>query len=209
MELLESLLWRPGEGYFLLDRHVRRLARSALVLGYACSESVVQSRLEIHARRLTSPCKVRLTLSQEGEIVLSEVGLEVGAGTLQEPLRVGIARTRVPPGEPLLQHKTTERALYRAALASRPDCDDVLLVNERGEITEASSSNVVFEREGRRWTPPTSCGLLPGTFREHLLDMHEIAERVLRVRELAGCDALFLINSVRTWRRATLMDVEP
>jgi para-aminobenzoate synthetase/4-amino-4-deoxychorismate lyase len=45
---------------------------------------------------------------------------------------------------------------------------------------------------------------LPGVFREELLRRGEIAERIVTVPELEAAEELFLINSVRKWRKATL-----
>ena len=104
-----------------------------------------------------------------------------------------------------LYHKTTNRQVYADALASRTDCNDVILWNERGEVTEASSSNIVVEMAGEFWTPPVSCGLLAGTFREELLANGKLQEKVITKDALSLADSIFLINSVRRWRKAQLI----
>ncbi|MDH3251947.1 MAG: aminotransferase class IV, partial [Ignavibacteria bacterium] len=55
-------------------------------------------------------------------------------------------------------------------------------------------------------TPPVSAGLLPGTFRQWLLDREIVVERVLVTRDLGRCKNLYLINSLRLWRNATLSE---
>ena len=55
----------------------------------------------------------------------------------------------------------------------------------------------VVEMDGKLFTPPVSCGLLPGTFRAHLLETGQVAERVIRVEEMKDCTHVFLVNSVR------------
>ena len=77
-------------------------------------------------------------------------------------LQVGLAARPVDPRSAFLYHKTTRREIYDEAAASRPDCDDVLLWNDRGELTESTIANVVVEISGQRLTPPVACGLLPG-----------------------------------------------
>ena len=84
--------------------------------------------------------------------------------------RVAVGGEPVASGDWFLRHKTTHREVYNRARAARPDSDDVLLVNERGEITESTIANVVAEIDGVRVTPPVACGLLPGVFRAALLD---------------------------------------
>ena len=96
------------------------------------------------------------------------------------------------------------RAAYDAARASRPDCDEVILWNERGELTEATTSNIVLEVDGVHWTPPLSAGLLAGTLRARLLAEGAIAERTLTPDDLARAGRVWLINSVRGWRLAQI-----
>ncbi|MEE4273567.1 MAG: aminotransferase class IV, partial [Thermoanaerobaculales bacterium] len=96
--------------------------------------------------------------------------------------------------------KTTNREVYERARASRPDCDDVLLWNERGEVTESTIANLVARIDGELVTPPVSSGLLAGTYRDELLSRGEIAERVIRIEELKETEALYLINSVQRFR---------
>ena len=103
-------------------------------------------------------------------------------------------------------HKTTNREVYTRALAQRLDCDEVLLWNTRDEVTEATRANVVVTLDGRQYTPPVDCGLLPGTFRGHLLQEGVIEERVITRAEMARATEVQLINSVRGW---IVVDWEP
>jgi para-aminobenzoate synthetase/4-amino-4-deoxychorismate lyase len=155
--------------------------------------------LMAEAQSLVEPSKVRLTVNSE-QLTVNSVPLNSGAGQLSEPIRIGLATKPIQSDNVYLIHKTTQRQVYADALASRPDCDDVILWNERGEVTEASSSNIVVEIAGTLWTPPVSCGLLAGTFREELLENGAVREKVIMKDELLLADAIFLINSVRLWR---------
>ena len=85
-----------------------------------------------------------------------------------------------------------------------PDYDDVLLYNENNELTEFTIGNLVVEMDGKLFTPPLSCRLLAGTFRAHLLETNQVAERIIRVEELMNCTKIFLVNSVRKWQRVVL-----
>ncbi len=114
-------------------------------------------------------------------------------------MRVKLAARPVDAGHLFLFHKTTRREVYEAARAAQPDCDDVLLWNERGQITESTIANVVVEIDGARCTPPVECGLLPGTLRAELLARGEIVERVITIEEALTAPRLWLINSVRGW----------
>ena len=87
--------------------------------------------------------------------------------------------------------------MYERALQAVPIGDEVILYNESGEITEFCIGNIVVEREGKRWTPPVECGLLPGTLRAELLAQQRVEERVLYAEDVERAERIFLINSVR------------
>ena len=82
--------------------------------------------------------------------------------------------------------------------------DDVLLKNEKGEITESTIANVIIEKKGQFYTPPTECGLLNGTFRQYLIATKKIQEKVILSEDIVNSDGLFLINSVKKWQKARL-----
>jgi branched-subunit amino acid aminotransferase/4-amino-4-deoxychorismate lyase len=205
VELFESLLWTPDDGYYLLGRHVARLLRGADYFDVSVAETAVFDTLSEFSTKLTEPSKVRVVVNSE-QCTVNSVPLTEGAGQLKEPIRVGLATDAVRSDNVYLYHKTTRRQMYTQALASRPDCDDVILWNEHGEVTEASSSNIVVEMGGERLTPPVSCGLLAGTFREELLENGNLHEKVIMKDELLLTDAIFLINSVRCWRKTQFID---
>jgi para-aminobenzoate synthetase/4-amino-4-deoxychorismate lyase len=204
-DLLESFLWTPDEGYYLLERHVNRLSGSAEYFGVAVAETAVVETLMTFAQSLTEPSKVRLVVNSE-QCAVNSVPLSAGFGQLPEPIRVGMASEPIDADSVYLYHKTTQREIYVQAKDSRPDCDDVILWNEWGEVTEASSSNIVVEMAGVLWTPPVSCGLLAGTFREELIETGKLREKVITKEALSSADAIFLINSVRRWRKAQFID---
>jgi para-aminobenzoate synthetase/4-amino-4-deoxychorismate lyase len=201
--LLESLLWTPDEGYFLLDYHFKRLAGSAQYFDFPLDLALAEEKLRQLAASLPSEAhKVRLLLHRNGSFDCQATPL----ATLHkpDPARVRLAATPVHSNDKFLYHKTTQRQVYEAACAACPDCDEVLLWNERGELTEATTANIVLEIDGRLLTPPVSSGLLAGTFRSALLEQGEISEQVLPVEALERCQNIYLINSVRKWRRAVM-----
>jgi para-aminobenzoate synthetase/4-amino-4-deoxychorismate lyase len=117
---------------------------------------------------------------------------------------LALAKRPVDSGDVFLYHKTTNRSVYEKAKADCPEADDVLLFNERGEVTESYIANVVVELDGRKVTPPVSCGLLSGTFRDELLERGEIEEGIVMLADLKQASAVWLVNSVRKWRKAVL-----
>ena len=202
--LYEGLLWDPSSGYFLLDRHLKRLAGSAGHFGYPIDVGAARAQLlEFAAALGDRPRKVRLEAFASGEIALEDVDVKPS-----EPARVALASEPVDSADIFLRHKTSRRGVYERALAQHPEAQDVLLWNERRELTETCSANLVLEMDGRKWTPALSSGLLPGTYRAHLLARGEIEERVLPLESLERASGIFLINSVRRLWRADLSSLE-
>ncbi|PLY00540.1 MAG: aminodeoxychorismate synthase, component I, partial [Desulfuromonas sp.] len=199
--LLETLLWEPEEGYALQGEHLGRLAASANYFDIPLRQEKIGTQLDKVAAALSpKPHKVRLLVAQNGEIETEAAPLELPETAT--PLRVALAHEPVDSADPFLYHKTTRREVYESALRNHPDVDEVLLWNERGELTEACNCNLVVEKNGELFTPPVHSGLLSGTLRACLLQEGKIREQKLRKDELEACDKLWLINSVRGWREA-------
>jgi len=201
-ELLESLLLLNGR-YPLLDGHLERLGRSAEHFGFPVDGVELLLALEGLARRHPQGRhKVRLLLARSG--ALTAQAAPIAGGRMQ--VRVGFAPTPVASTDELLAHKSTRRAVYERALTERPDCDDVLLLNERGEVTESSRASLVLLLNGKLVTPPLSCGLLPGVFRERLLEQGIVRERVILPADVRRAARAWLVNSVRWWMACELLE---
>jgi branched-chain amino acid aminotransferase len=92
-------------------------------------------------------------------------------------------------------------------LAQERGFDEALLVTPHGRVLEGPTSSFFWaDRDGELWTPPVSAGLLPGTFRARLLHEGRIRERMILPAELRNADAVYLINSVRRFRPATVVE---
>jgi para-aminobenzoate synthetase/4-amino-4-deoxychorismate lyase len=206
-DLLETLLWTPADGIFILARHLHRLAESAEYFDIPLSIPDLRSLLNAEGLMGTVPLRIRLRVARDGKITLESTPLDLRNAS--SPVRVRLAAKPVDPGDRFLYHKTTHRAVYEQAKAGVEDCDDVLLWNPAGELTESTIANIVVERNGELLTPPVRCGLLPGTYRAELLEQGNIREAILPVSELSPSDKIHLINSVRKWREAILIPTVP
>ncbi len=203
--LFETLRWTPQEGYFLLEEHLKRLADSANYFGFPFEINKATQLIlaNINSSRNTQPQRVRLLLDRQGNLDQQLFPL---SDTIEEkPWRVRIALAPINSADLFLYHKTTWRDVYEKTRRNLPDCDEVLLFNERGELTEATIANLVFELDGELVTPPVACGLLGGTFRSHLLKQAKIRENIITLADLPRCTQIFLINSVRGWIKAKLL----
>jgi para-aminobenzoate synthetase/4-amino-4-deoxychorismate lyase len=205
-QLIETMRWSAAEGYWLLAEHLERLTASAGYFGYPCDAATVRASLDAAAARFDGPLqRVRLTLDNDGRIDITAAPVAM-AGP-DAVMRYVIADEPTASSDRFLYHKTTRRQFYdgtRERLAAETGCDEVLFVNERGELTEGSFTTLFLVVDGRWVTPPLSCGLLDGTLRRHLLKRGNpaIEVRVLYPEDLAGADSVWLGNSVRGLIRA-------
>ncbi|HRU38533.1 MAG TPA: aminodeoxychorismate synthase component I [Candidatus Goldiibacteriota bacterium] len=203
-KLIESLLLKNGK-YFLLNRHLNRLVKSAVYFGVPLKKEEARQKLLSFSRKIRKGMlKVRLLVDAYGKIRITgctKIADNSKPGT--RPFRVAISGIKMNSGDAFLGHKTTNRSVYDSEYAkyARKGYGDVIFANERGEITEAHSSNIFIKKKGIFYTPPVSCGLLPGTYRQLLLDKGgKYREKVLRKRDLRTADSIYLCNSVRGMR---------
>jgi len=199
--LLETMRLERGRAV-RRDRHVARAAAAAATLGFAWNAVGIRAALDaVEAAHPDGVWRTRLLVARSGEATVECAPL---AHDPSRVWRVALAGEPVSSGDRSLRVKTTRRDVYERAKAPRADLDDVLLWNERGEITESTIANVVAEIDGVRVTPPLTCGLLPGVFRELLLETGAIQEGAITRAGLASANRLWLINSLREWIPATL-----
>jgi para-aminobenzoate synthetase/4-amino-4-deoxychorismate lyase len=206
-QLLESLRW-DGQ-YHFLRQHLDRLKSSAEYFDIPFGESQVVSALEQNQSHLRVGCtyKVRLLLDAAGEASIENAPLDVqreGGTVMLSPVRSSSLNK-------FLYHKTTHRELYERlyADARRQGHADAVFLNERGEVTEGARNNVFVELAGKLCTPPVECGLLPGVYRQHILESEPRApESVLTLEDLKSADAIYLCNSVRGFRQVRLAEAD-
>ena len=207
-ELLETLRWEPDAGYWLLERHIDRLAASARYFAFDIDPDLVLAELAANQPDPGLARLVRLRLARSGRITI-DIGRRLAAvgrqGDGEDAVIVAISAGAVDSSDVMLFHKTTLRAPYEERAKRRPDVEDVLLVNERGEISESAIANVAVKIDDEWRTPPLASGCLPGVYRAELLDAGVMIEGVVTVEEVEASDQVSLINSVRGWQRAILV----
>jgi para-aminobenzoate synthetase/4-amino-4-deoxychorismate lyase len=203
-ELIETLLHDPAEGGFtLLERHIDRLATSARYFAFAYDEEAVRQALRDAVAGKSGRTRVRLLLAENGEITVTSTALP--PADPNAVMRFAVSASRVDSADLFLFHKTTRRELYdreRQEYAERLKTDEVVYLNERGELAEGSFTNIFIERGGELLTPALISGLLPGTLRAQLIAEGRAREEVLTLADLDKADAIFLGNSVRGLVRA-------
>jgi len=185
------------------DQHLARAAAAAAHFGFRWDLAAVERALDdALATRQTGTWRLRLLVAAAGTVTTMCTEHADDAGRVW---KVALAAEPVDSRDEFLRHKTTRRDVYTRARAVRPDVDEVVLWNERSEVTEATIANIVAELDGTWYTPPLSCGLLPGVFRAAVLGADMVRERVVTKDELRRATRIWLINSLREWISATLV----
>jgi para-aminobenzoate synthetase / 4-amino-4-deoxychorismate lyase len=187
--------------FALLERHLDRIEQSARHFRFQWHRADAMRALDaLKSQYPRGVWRVRLTGERDGSVHAEAHAMPA---TPAEP-HVRLAREAVSSSDEFLQHKTTRREVYDAHSDAAGDAFDVLLWNERGELTEFTKANVVLELDGERVTPPLSCGLLNGTLREELIALGRVTERVLTRDDLARASAIYWVNGLRGEVQVTL-----
>ncbi len=74
--------------------------------------------------------------------------------------------------------------------------DDAILLNDKGMLTEATTSNLFIVKNGKLYSPPSSSGILEGVTRKAIIDNFPVAEKELTVNDLLTADESFLSGTV-------------
>ncbi len=202
--LIASLLW-DGKRYTFEEAQKKRMHSSAEYFCYPWSTRAWMDCLHDVQKKLTAKqhYKIRVLLSPFGEF---STEAEPIPSTWTPTGKITFSQTPMDASNRFLYHKTTRREWYGEELkkALNNGFDDVLFCNERGEITEGARSNIFIKKEGVLYTPPISCGLLPGVYRDVLLKKKNTVEKVLYANDLNEADAIYLTNAVRGMWKVTI-----
>lgn len=202
--LIETMRWQPDAGFLRLDQHLRRLSRSADALGFRQPQDA-KARLEKEVSG-NAPLRVRLVMTYRGKMEVTATPFEpMPEATVW---RLKIAKTRLQSEDSLFRHKTTRREPYEAARAefTKDEADEVILLNERGEVCEGTITNIFAEAaDGMLLTPPLTSGLLPGVLRAELIRERKARGEVLKLDDLRH-RKLFVGNSLRGLIPAELVE---
>ena len=98
--------------------------------------------------------------------------------------------------------------------ASRMGAEDAIMVNSMGQLTEGTTSNLFFVKEGRLLTPIKECGILSGITREKIIQLANknsinFEEGKWTSEELFKAEEIFLSGTVKKIIPVTLLDGRP
>lgn len=214
--LFTTLRIFEGEA-FAFERHWRRLEKDAARTRVPFPFEAVKVRLHLRnlirangvregtARIYVLYNKVGFWQSDEG---LPEVDLllyTAGLPAYREPASLALREHGRHAASPLAGVKVTSwlNNVWNLAEAQQRGFDEVVLLNERGEVAECTAANIFCARGGKVLTPPLSSGCLEGVTRAILLEIGPdagvpIAEQPLRPEDLFAAEEVFISSTNRS-----------
>ncbi len=206
-----------GGRVFRLRAHIARLTDGAQRLGIPLPDGLAAAVLAtLHANDL-GEAAIRLTVSRGAAgpglepppetsptIVISVRPYRADPALYEDGLRAAVASARLD-GRRLtagLKHTGYLEAILAVRQARAAGADEALFLDGEGHVAEASASNIFAVVGGGLWTPPLSCGSLPGITRAAVSELAaglglDVREEPLPLPALAGADEAFLTSSLR------------
>jgi branched-chain amino acid aminotransferase len=213
--LFTTLRIVQGEA-FAYERHWRRLEKDAAIIRmpmpYAGPRVRVNLQEVIRANKVTEGCaRIYLVYNQVGFWRSDEpappVDLVIYTASLpeyREPVRLGLREHGRHAASPLAGVKTISWLpnVWSVAEAQKGGFDEVILLNERGEVAECTAANVYAVKGDKILTPPLSSGCLEGVTRAILFEIAgeagvTVKEQVLRPEDLYSSDEVFMSSTNR------------
>jgi branched-chain amino acid aminotransferase len=201
---------------FAFERHWKRLSRDAQKTHcpFPFAEETVLGQLNevLRANQVKEGCaRIYAIYNQAGfwrsDENFPEVDLLICSAGLpphREPVRLALREHGRHAASPLAGVKVTSwlNNVWNMDEAQKAGFDEVVLLNERGEVAECTAANIFCVREGRVLTPPLSSGCLEGVTRGVVLEIGAAAgvrveERALRPGDLYSADGVFISSTNR------------
>lgn len=201
---------------FAWDRHWARIMRDAAALHVPLPEnpeSVRRSLLELIEANGAYNSTLRLVIVRNGggmwanpspERPCDVIALTADSKDWGDSVKLAYQANARHAASPFAGAKILSWAMNLTwlELATQRGFDEVILLNERGEVAECTSANLFIANGNQVWTPPLSSGCLPGITRELLLgEIHvpgvPVSEKPLTPGDLETADEVFITSTTR------------
>src|SRR5690606_17087281 len=196
-ELFETMLIENGN-IFLLDEHLKRLKTAAdyflFKFDYDNLISLINGKLS--GIDPAKKYRMKLLLNKQGRVRLEISNFPDNPAEI----KIKLSEKRISSEDKFRYFKTTNRKLPDGELsaASKNGFFDILFMNEKKQVTEGAITNIFIRKKDEWLTPPVSCGLLPGVFRDYWLrENPAIKEKIIHKDDLRSADEIILTNSLR------------
>mgnify|MGYP002543270894 CR=1 FL=1 len=202
-DIFETLLWTRKYSFSSEREHMERALSSIAYFGYPHKKDSVVSEFETLRQKLLcenglDKACVKIFFLRDGSIKLECTPPRL-PDWKKTRLRIAVCASATNSEDAFLYHKTTNRKFYDSRLreARENGFHEVLFLNEKGEVTEGSISNIFIQKGGNWLTPPIRCGLLPGIWRAKAVRELKAEERILRMEDIFSAEKILMGNSLR------------
>jgi branched-chain amino acid aminotransferase len=205
---------------FMLEAHLQRLQRSADAIGLSLPASLEQigeavaqlvdayahdnGYLRLVATRGTGNLGIDPRKCPRPNMFI--IADELAVMDITDPsqgVRLHLAETRRTPAEcldPAIKSLNYLNNILARIEANRAGCDEALMLNLDGFVSEGSVDNIFIVSDGVLKTPPLTDGLLEGVTRAVIIDVARAAgirceQASLRVDDLKQADECFLTGT--------------
>lgn len=211
-----STLRVAGGVPFAFERHWARIARDAARLHVAIpddSQAVRGKLLELLRANRAPDCTLRLAIVRNGGGIWAGpsngrdsdvIALTVDTKDWGTGVKLAYQANGRHAASPFAGAKMLSWAMNLTWAEESHDrgFDEVILLNERGEVAECTSANIFAAAAGEVWTPPLDSGCLPGITREVILEEVcvpgiRIVEKVLYPADLEAAEEVFITSTTR------------
>ena len=196
----ETMALEEGEPVFF-DQHMDRLEGAVKYFGIPferkTAEKMVWKYLEDNKEKLSGHDALKAAVSEKNFVISVRPNPYAGKDS-DTRVRTEYSKIQRNETSPLTYYKTLNYAenLMERRKAAQQGFDEAVFLNGKGEITEGTVSNVFFVKDGKIYTPPVSCGMLPGIMREYVCRSFQAEETVIRPEDIDLYDEMFLTNSL-------------
>lgn len=202
-EILETIRFYNGR-YRFLRYHLLRMHNSSFRLGFPFSEEKAMEALKSISQVASGLLRIRLLLNRKGDFRAES--FDFTRTNKKRSVKLSFAHKTISSEDLFLYHKTTIRDYYTSELevASKEGSEDVILLDELGNISETCLRNIFYRNDGKWFTPSLQKGGLPGTLRQKLIEKKWVTIQDLNANELINAEQILVGNSLRGLERVSL-----
>jgi branched-chain amino acid aminotransferase len=201
---------------FAYERHWRRLEKDAAITRLPMPYTAAKIRVHLHevirANQVSEGCaRIYLVYNTVGFWQSAEqqpqVDLIIYSAPLpehREGVRLAVREHGRHSASPLSGVKSISwlNNVWAVAEAAKEGFDEVIMLNERGEVAECTSANIFAVKEGKVLTPPLNSGCLEGVTRGILMEVApeagvSVVEQMLRPEDLYSAEEVFISSTNR------------
>jgi branched-chain amino acid aminotransferase len=201
---------------FAYERHWRRLEKDAALTRLPMPYTAAKVRVHLHevirANQVTEGCAriylvyntVGFWQSDEKQPQVDLIIYSAGLPEHRETVRLALREHGRHATSPLAGVKSISwlNNVWAVSEAAREGFDEVVMLNERGEVAECTSANIFAVKSEKILTSPLNSGCLEGVTRGILMEIApeagvSVVEQALRPEDLYSADEVFISSTNR------------